>query len=225
MVVKQMVSRNPKMALRKDYWWLSLILTLAVTFFSCSRQRGINTSSTSNVAPKEKPSTSPLPQLPSARRMSNGNYEITLLAQQQSAVDEFLREHNDVVIPTLRKEDLSDPGRNNERDKLFRSGKMQHPFACWGDLNKDGIQDFAMVFVSTNAVNEYDWHDWWIVVFQGNSSGKYDPQVVSKEQAGCFSWLLYNQKTNHVRFECLEVAAGEFYWDGKRYVVRHLMGD
>lgn len=220
-----MGSRNARIGQLKDHSCLLLILLLTFTFFSCSHQRGANPSSSSNAASQDRPSPSPSLQLLSARRMSDGNYELSLPPQQQAAVDQFLHEHNDVVIPTLKKEDLSDPGRNNERDKLFRSGKMQHPFACWGDLNKDGLQDFAMVFVSTNAVNQYDWRDWWIVVFQGNSSGKYDPQVVSKEQAGCFSWMLYNQKTNHVRFECLEVAAGEFYWDGKRYVVRHLIGD
>src|ERR1700681_2032659 len=136
--------RKIDMALVKPHVCVLLISVLTVILFSCSGQRGTNSSSTSNVAPPETPSASPLPQLPSARRMSNGNYELSLPPQQQSAVDEFLREHNDVVSPTLKKEDLSDPGRNNERDKLFKSGKMQHPFACWGDLNRDGLQDFAM---------------------------------------------------------------------------------
>jgi len=100
---------------------------------------------------------------------------------------------------------------------------MQHPYACWGDLNKDGYQDLAVTFVTKNTVNSYGWRDWWIVVFHGNSSGAYQPAVVTKEQAGCMSWLLYDRITNSVEFACFESGVGGFHWDGKRYVIRHLM--
>ena len=106
-----------------------------------------------------------------------------------------------------------------------QSGRMQYQYACWGDLNRDGFLDVAMIFVSKSPVNNWDWHDWLIVAFHGNTTGNYNPTVITKDRSGCLDGVLYEKAKNEAELICFGVGGGSFKWDGKRYVVRHIKGD
>jgi hypothetical protein len=102
---------------------------------------------------------------------------------------------------------------------------MQYPFACWGDLNRDGLLDVALVFVSEKSVNTWGWREWSIVAFHGNPTGQFTPVLVTKDTSGCFDGMLYDKKDNSVEFSCFGVASGSFRWSGNRYVVEPKVGD
>lgn len=159
-------------------------------------------------------------QPPSVRKLSNGEYALTLTPAQQAAMDQFL-----ALNSNLKLAEFKDSSGGDQLIQYMSSGEVQYPFACWGDLNRDGFMDVALVFISKRPINSNNWHEWWIVVFHGNSSGKYTTVLVTIDRSGCFDAMLYHRDENRIEFSCFDVAAGSFRWNGNRYVVQPKSGD
>lgn len=157
---------------------------------------------------------------PSVQKLSDNNYSLSLPPSLQAAVNAYIGRNRGIRLASFR-----DSNGGEDLKKYMDSGEIRYPFACWGDLNRDGFLDVALVFVSNKAINSWDWHEWHIVAFHGDSSGSYKAVPVTKEQSGCFDALLYHKDENWVEFSCFGVAAGSFRWNGSRYVVKPKTGD
>lgn len=163
---------------------------------------------------------------PWVQKLPRGAYVLRLTPQQLVAVSQVLSTGPSMRIATY---DDVGPGAEDVAERMQCRGcftpEMQFPYACWGDLNRDGFQDVVVVLVSRSAVNNWGWREWWIVVLEGTPGGTFDPIVVAKEQNGCLAGVLYHPDENVIEFACFGVAAGNLRWDGKRYLVTPMVGD
>lgn len=165
-------------------------------------------------------------QSPSAVKLGNGDYELRLTSSQRAAVDQFLKEHPQLRLPTYTEA----ASKNDEVPKYMKAGdeffpRMQFPYAVWGDLNRDKFLDVAMALVTKEPVNSYGWREWWLVVFQGSASGAFRPKLVTKDQNSCLAGMFYDERMNTVTYTCFPSGIGSFHWNGKTYVAEALMGD
>jgi hypothetical protein len=103
-----------------------------------------------------------------------------------------------------------------ELDSRIKAGKMQYPFAAWGDFNKDGHLDVAFLFLGNETYQ--------VVVFQGGSTESYTPVPLVKAP-GRPHGIYYEPRRNTVFFERFGVATGNFRWNGRRYVITKMIGD
>ena len=121
----------------------------------------------SSNAPKSGP---PL----AAARAGSGGYELT--AAESAAIDDFLRRN-----PNLRPATDADRQGASGSDAEIRSlYGVYHPFFVRGDVNDDGILDFAIAFVRRDLGGGTPWFS--VVVFTG-SGGLGGPAAFS---AGTF---------------------------------------
>jgi hypothetical protein len=167
-------------------------------------------------------------QVPAVHKLQTGDYELVLTLNQRRAVDAFLSKNPSIRLVTSNIANLTPTGLQSVREQIaasMKSGEMQFPFASWHDFNKDGRLDIALVFASKSIVNSYKWREWRIVVFEGSSSGTYNPIVVTTFQGGCLDGLTYRKASNSVQFSCFDVAGGSFRWNGHAYDVTPMRGD
>jgi hypothetical protein len=207
--------RNRNMIKQKHRFLSGLLLVLMALHFTTYAQNAKD-----NVSSKNQSKNKESARLPFAKRLADGTYTLVLPQRLQEAVAQFLRRN-----AGLRLANFNDSGGGEELVHYMRSGEMQYPFACWGDLNRDGLLDVALVFVSEKSINTWGWREWWIVAFHGNPTGQFTPVVVTKDSSGCFDGLLYHRRENWVEFFCSGVAAGSFKWGNDRYVVKPMVGD
>jgi len=200
---------------QKHRFLSGLLLVLMALHFTTYAQNAKD-----NVSSKNQSKNKESARLPFAKRLADGTYTLVLPQRLQEAVAQFLRRN-----AGLRLANFNDSGGGEELVHYMRSGEMQYPFACWGDLNRDGYLDVALVFVSKQPVNNWGWREWWIVAFHGSRRGQFTPVVVTKDSSGCFDGMLYHKKDNSVEFSCFGVAAGSFRWNGNHYVVQPKVGD
>lgn len=166
--------------------------------------------------------TTPFPYV---EQLPTGDYELRLSQTQQEAVQKFLNTHPGLQLITAHPGGLTADWLKHVRGYMD-SGEMQFPYAAWRDFNNDGFQDLALVFASKTPINSWGWRQWWIVVFEGTASGQLKPVVVTDSERGsCFDGMFYDRNTNVTAFACFNVATGTFRWDGKQFVVRHMVGD
>lgn len=163
---------------------------------------------------------------PSAVKLENGEYELRLTSPQQQAVEQFLKAHPELRLPSYQEA----AGKNDEVPAYMKAGdeyfpKMQFPCAAWGDLNRDGLLDVAVAFVTKKPVNSYGWREWWLVVLQGGRDDTYKATLVTKEQNSCLAAMFYIEEENTVKYGCFPSGLGSFHWNGKGYETRALMGD
>ena len=164
-------------------------------------------------------------RFPYVERLPTGGYELRLSQNQQQAVQAFLSTHPGLQLVTTHPGGLT-AAWLKQAQGYMNSGEMQFPYAAWRDFNRDGFQDLALVFSSKTPINSWGWHQWWIVVFEGTAAGQMKPVVVTNsEQGSCFDGMLYQKKTNTTAFACFNVATGTFRWDGRQFIVRHMVGD
>lgn len=164
---------------------------------------------------------------PSARKLANGDYALDITPQQQQAINDFIRGNPKLDLASFKRQNLTPEGLEyvlEEIEPYMKSGEMQFPFACWGDLNRDGLLDFVRVFVTKGTVNSWGWREWWVVAFHGSSDGVFRPNIVVKDRMGCFDGMFYDQAKNSVKYVCFPSGIGRFRWTGKRYEVEQLMG-
>jgi len=80
-------------------------------------------------------------------------------------VEDFLRRHPDLRLPTDADRRVSPSGEGDLRH-LYG---VYHPYFVRGDLNDDGILDFVMAFVRRDSAPSTPWFT--VVVFSGRDPG------------------------------------------------------
>jgi hypothetical protein len=209
--------RNNHMNKRIHVFPYQLLLPLLIVY---SMRSGLGSAVRDETSSESQSKHKVSAQAPSVKRLADGTYDLVLTPNQQNAVTQLLGRN-----PGLRLANFKDSGDQQKVVQVMQVGQMQYPFACWGDLNRDGYLDVALVFVSKQPVNNWGWREWWIVAFHGSRRGQFTPVVVTKDTSGCFDGMLYHKKNNSVEFSCFGVAAGSFRWNGNHYVVQPKVGD
>jgi len=209
--------RNNHMIKRMHVFPFQLLLPLLIVY---SMRSGLGSAVRDETSSESQSKHKVSAQAPSVKRLADGTYDLVLTPNQQNAVTQLLGRN-----PGLRLANFKDSGDQQEVVQFMQAGQMQYPFACWGDLNRDGYLDVALVYVSKEPVNNWGWREWWIVAFHGSRRGQFTPVLVTKDTSGCFDGMLYDKKDNSVEFSCFGVASGSFRWSGNRYVVEPKVGD
>src|ERR1700688_2255043 len=152
---------------------------------------------------------------PPTVKTTGNSYVLILSPQLESAAAKYVDDH-----PGIRLATFTDTREGDEVRKMMAAGEIQFPYALWKDLNRDGLLDVVLVFISKKVVNQWAWHDWFIVAFHGTSAATFVPVAITKTQGSCLDSLVPHKADDWVEFSCFGVAAGAFRWNGKTYQVK-----
>ncbi|MHB8579162.1 MAG: hypothetical protein ACYDA4_04790 [Ignavibacteriaceae bacterium] len=153
---------------------------------------------------------------PRVEKLSDGSYKLILNDSQMDAIAQFLSDYPQLKLVTKKEYPPS-----KEVMEYIKKGDMQYPYIAWGDFNKDGNQDICCLFV-TKGMNGGYYPNWWVVIFEGTKDGEFQPKIITNQIiAYLVDGIMYHEKENSVEFFKTGVAAGEFHWDGKKYVVEN----
>jgi hypothetical protein len=117
------------------------------------------------------PKASPAPEIDTEA----ADLPADLTVAERRAVAQFLSRHAD-----LRPAADGDAHETDEAKDVARLYGVYHPFFVRGDLNDDGIIDFAIAFVSRRKIAPASWFS--VVVFFGDRRGGFvEPRFVERE--------------------------------------------
>lgn len=151
--------------------WICLAICLIAANFGC-RPRG---SDAARGAPPQAPAAAP-PSVPAPEAESRAAVlPADLTPAEHRAVAQFLSRQ-----PDLRPASDGDARESDEARDVARLYGIYHPFFVRGDLNDDGILDFAIAFVSHRQGVAASWFS--VVVFFGDRRGGFvEPKFVERE--------------------------------------------
>lgn len=110
------------------------------------------------------PGAAATPAPPSARAVM-ATEPFGLRPAEHRAVEDFLRRHRELRLPTQEDRRVSPSGDGDMRH-LYG---VYHPYFVRGDLNDDGVLDFVIAFVRRDSPASTPWFT--VVVFPGKDGG------------------------------------------------------
>jgi len=153
---------------------------------------------------------------PRVEKTSDTTYKLILNDSYVDALARFLE-----TYPQLKLVTKTEYPPDKDVLEYFKKGDMQYPYFAWGDFNKDGYTDFCCLFVT--KINDAGYYShWWVVVFEGAKNGEFQYKVITNQIVASYvNGIMYHQKNNSVEFSAIGKAAGQFHWDGQKYVVEN----
>jgi hypothetical protein len=160
----------------------------------------------------------------------DGRHLVTFTASEQSAIDQFLANHPNMIeanCATLGLSASACAASYEEWHRTVISAKAvpQSQYAVWGNYSHRESPDLAIPFFSKTSVNNWGWRRWEIVVFEPTASNRYKPIIALTDSWGtCLDGMLYHPVRKQIEFWCNSMG-GSVRWNGTTFIGTLHKGD